>query len=390
MTEINQERIWTGKFILVIIMAFFSGLAAQLTYPLVARFSLTLNPDITLAGTIAGLMSLMSLFVCPFAGMLSDRFSRKRILQISSVCYAVVLLLHAFAKTIPMLVVLRLLVGIFFSINSVTVIAYSVSFIPHSRMGEGLGYTALASIVAQAAGPAIGLKLVDLSGYPATFILAAVSALLCAAVITILPYKQETSGEAKSIRLENLYAAEFTGFMLLAALFSAGSGLVATYLAILADERGIANIALFFTIFSLCMVVFRPFSGKIFDRKGVCFVLVPAILCTAVAMMMIGVGKTLFIMLAASVFNAIGQGAGVPSLQADVIKKLDRSRAGVATSTIQIGQNIGNAVAPMAGSFMIQSFGYTAMFCASGAMIGVFSLLILYIEYKRKKPKASG
>lgn len=387
MTEMNQERIWTGKFILVIIMAFFSGLAAQLTYPLVARFSLTLNPDITLAGTIAGLMSLMSLFVCPFAGMLSDRFSRRRILQISSVCYAVVLFLHAFARTIPMLVVLRLLVGIFFSINSVTVIAYSVSFIPHSRMGEGLGYTALASIVAQAAGPAIGLKLVDISGYPATFILAAVSALLCAAVITVLPYKQEISTETKSIRIENLYAAEFTGFMLLAALFSAGSGLVATYLAILADERGIANIALFFTVFSLCMVVFRPFSGKIFDRKGVYFVLVPAILCTAAAMIMIGVGKTLFIMLAASVFNAIGQGAGVPSLQADVIKKLDRSRAGVATSTIQIGQNIGNAVAPMAGSFLIQSFGYQAMFCASGAMIGVFSLLILFIEYRRKQKK---
>lgn len=381
----SKERIWTGKFVLVIIMALFSGLAAQLTYPLVARFSLTLNPDITLAGTIAGLMSLMSLFVCPFAGMLSDRFSRKRILQISSVCYAAVLFLHSFAKTIPMLVVLRLLVGIFFSVNSVTVIAYSTSFIPQSRMGEGLGYTALASILAQAAGPAIGLKLVEISGYPATFILAAVSALLCAAVITVLPYQQSDTGEKKSIRLENLYAAEFTGFMLLAALFSAGSGLVATYLAILADERGIANIALFFTVFSLCMVVFRPFSGKIFDRKGVYYVLIPSILFTAVAMIMIGVGRTLFIMLAASVFNAIGQGAGVPSLQADVIKKLDKSKAGVATSTIQIGQNIGNAAAPMAGSFMIRSFGYQTMFCASGALIAFFSFLILWIEYRKSK-----
>ncbi len=380
----NKERIWTGKFVLVI-MALFSGLAAQLTYPLVARFSLTLNPDITLAGTVAGLMSLMSLFVCPFAGMLSDRFSRKRILQISSVCYAAVLFLHSFAKTIPVLVVLRLLVGIFFSVNSVTVIAYSTSFIPQSRMGEGLGYTALASILAQAAGPAIGLKLVEISGYPATFILAAVSALLCAAVITVLPYQQSDAGEKKSIRLENLYAVEFTGFMLLAALFSAGSGLVATYLAILADERGIANIALFFTVFSLCMVVFRPFSGKIFDRKGVYYVLIPSILFTAIAMIMIGVGRTLFIMLIASVFNAIGQGAGVPSLQADVIKKLDKSKAGVATSTIQIGQNIGNAAAPMAGSFMIRSFGYQTMFCASGALIAFFSFLILWIEYRKSK-----
>ena len=67
MSTTNKEPIWTVRFILVIIMAMFSGLAAQLTYPLVARFSLTLDPDITLAGTIAGL--------------LSDRFSRKCILQ---------------------------------------------------------------------------------------------------------------------------------------------------------------------------------------------------------------------------------------------------------------------------------------------------------------------
>jgi len=43
MSTTDKEPIWTVKFILVIIMAMFSGLAAQLTYPLVARFSLTLG-----------------------------------------------------------------------------------------------------------------------------------------------------------------------------------------------------------------------------------------------------------------------------------------------------------------------------------------------------------
>ncbi|MBR3343183.1 MAG: MFS transporter [Solobacterium sp.] len=138
MSRDQKDTIWTGKFILVLVIAMFSGLAAQLTYPLVARFSLTLNPDITLAGTIAGLMSLMSLFVCPFAGLLSDRFSRKRILQVSSICYAAVLLMHAFIRTIPALIVLRLLVGVFFSINSVTLVAFSTAFIPYSRISAAL------------------------------------------------------------------------------------------------------------------------------------------------------------------------------------------------------------------------------------------------------------
>ena len=380
MSTTDKEPIWTVKFILVIIMAMFSGLAAQLTYPLVARFSLTLNPDITLAGTIAGLMSLMSLFVCPFAGLLSDRFSRKRILQVSSICYASVLLMHALIRTIPGLIILRLLVGVFFSINSVTVVAFSTAFIPQSRIGEGLGYTALANVLAQAAGPAIGLKLVEVSGYPATFILASVSALLCAVVITILPYREEQNKEKKKFSFNDLFAAEFTGFMLLSALFSGCSGLVATYLAILADQRGIANIALFFTVYSLCMVVFRPYSGKVYDRKGVYFVLIPAIISTACAMVLIGFGKTLAVMIAASLFNALGQGAGVPTLQADVIRKLDKSRTGVATSTIQIGQNIGNALAPMAGSFMVKALGYQAMYLSAAALIILAGFFLLFLQ----------
>ena len=243
MPENKKDTIWTGRFLLVILLTLFSGAAGQMTYPLVAKFSLTLNPDITLASTIAGLMSLMSLFVCPFAGLLSDRVSRKRILQISSICYGIVLIMHAFVKNIPMLIALRLLVGVFFSINGVTSIAFSTSFIPESRIGEGLGYAALANILAQAVGPAIGLKLVEISGYPATFFCAGLSAFFCCVVITLLPYKEPEKKPAasKSIKLENLVAVEFIGFMLLAALFSSGNGMITTYPATLSTSGNSAN-----------------------------------------------------------------------------------------------------------------------------------------------------
>ena len=98
MSGTGKETIWTPKFIMVILFTFLSYAAAFLTYPLVAKFSLSLNPDLTLASTIAGLMSLASLFVCPFAGVLSDRVSRKRILQLSSVCYGAVLAMHAIPR----------------------------------------------------------------------------------------------------------------------------------------------------------------------------------------------------------------------------------------------------------------------------------------------------
>ena len=383
---VKNETIWTPKFVLVILLTFFSGAAGQMTYPLVAKFSLTLNPDLTLASTIAGLMSLMSLFVCPFAGVLSDRFSRKRILQISSLCYGAVLIMHAFVKDIPMLIALRLLVGVFFSINNVTSVAFSTAFIPASRIGEGLGYAALANTLAMAVGPGIGLKLVEMYGYPATFYGAAISAFLCAVVITLLPYKEpEKKTESKGIHLGQLIAMEFFGFMILAALFSSGSGLISTYLAIIGEERGIANIALYFTLYSASMVILRPLTGRLLDKKGVYFLVAPAVVFTALGMAQIGIAHSLNMVLIASLFLAVGQGAGVPSLQADVIRKLDKSRTGVATSTIQIGQNIGNAVAPMLGSFFVKQYGYPKAFCGFGVLLVVCGWLILYLHYQKEK-----
>ena len=53
--------------------------------------------------------------------------------------------------------------------------------------------------------------------------------------------------------------------------------MISTYLAILAEERGIGNIALFFTVYSACLVLLRPVTGKLLDKKGVYVILVPSV-----------------------------------------------------------------------------------------------------------------
>ncbi|MBQ1826770.1 MAG: MFS transporter, partial [Erysipelotrichaceae bacterium] len=266
----KKETIWTGKFIMVMLMSMFSGIAANMTYPLITKYTLTINPDLAVASTVAGLMSLSSLIICPFAGLITDRFNQKRILQINSVFYAIVLAAHVLATNIPMLVIMRLFVGVFFSIASVTITAFSTNFIPKSRMAEGLGYAALANVVAQAAGPGLGLKLVELSGYPLTFIVAGVCALLCMVMVTLLPYEDDKDhSQLRKVTVNSLMAFEYTDFMLIAALFSMSNSLVTTYLALIGDERGIANIGLFFTVYSIIMVFLRPVAGTLQDKKGI-------------------------------------------------------------------------------------------------------------------------
>lgn len=385
----KKERLWTGQFILLLIITLLSGGAGQMTIPIVAKYAINLGADLTLASTVAGIMSLMSLVVCPFAGTLADRVSRKWILIVANLCYAFCLFGHAFCTSVASLIVMRIITGVFFSVISVTNVAFSANFIKRERMGEGLGYVALASIVAQAFGPSIGIGLLDSSGFAASFIAAGLACIGSMLVIIPMSYHEEKKSqeERKKFSIKDLYAVEFTIFMLMAMLFSSGNGLVSTYIKLIAEERALANISIFFTIYSVFMIVLRPLTGKLLDKKGVFIILIPSFIFAAGGMVCIGVGASIGMMILASAFKALGQGSGTPSLQAYCVKKLDKERAGVATSTIMIGQNVGNALAPILGSYVVKASGYKEMFVGAGAVIAIAGLELVLIQYLMEKKK---
>lgn len=64
-----------------------------------------------------------------------------------------------------------------------------------------------------------------------------------------------------------------------------------------------------------------------------------------------------------------------------------QSRAGVATSTIMIGQNVGNALAPILGSYVVKASGYKEMFCGAGVVIAKAGLILVLIQYLTEKKK---
>ena len=410
----RQDRLWTIPFVMVILLNLFNGCAAQMSYPLVAKFTLSLGGDLKTASTAAGLMSLSSLFVCPFAGLLSDRFPRKRILQISFIAYAICLFLHLLAKTVPVLMALRLLTGIFFSVNSVTAVAFSTGFIPKKHMGEGLGYASLANVLAQAIGPGIGLALSEQFGFGASFLLAGLCAGASLVMISLFPRQnagvelqgaaanaqgaaanaqnaeaaQQAPAPKQRIQLRNLFAPELTAFMLVTVLFSWGNSLLSTYLAIIGDERNITGIALFFTVYSIAMVVLRPLSGKLFDRKGVYVMMIPALIFAAAGMWTIGSAMSLTVILVAAVILAVGQGAGIPSMQAHSINRLGQERAGVAVSTIQIGQNLGNAVGPMLGGVLVVPLGYKGLFSGFSLALLIGGALLTVLQWMAEKKRS--
>ena len=252
---------------------------------------------------------------------------------------------------------------------------------PPGPYGGGLGLLWPSDAPGTGGGPGPRLALRDAVGFGAAFVAACISTILSFVCVTILPYdaKAPQEGEKKhSLKLNDLFAVEFLSLMLLATLFSSANGLATTYLDILATERGIPNISLFFTAYAVALVIVKPITGRLQDKKGLYFVMIPAVVFAALGTFLVGVAYSLAMMMLAAVCRALGQGAGTPCLQAHTVRTLDASKAGVAVSTIVIGQNLGNALAPIGGSFFAESFGYEGMFCGMGVatlFIGMFLLV---------------
>lgn len=383
----KKERLWTPKYAVVLLNMLCNGMAGMMTLPIVAKYALSVGADLTSASAIAGMMSLVALVVCPFAGVLCDKGNRKYILIAANLGYGLSLALHCVCVTIPALIAVRMATGLFFSVCTVANVAYSSAYIPKTRTGEGLGYVGLSTIIAQALGPMVGMKLQETGGYSLTFLVAGGFAFLCIFFLVILPYPATHSvgSGQKGFHLSDLFAAKFTLFMLMAFLFSSAGGLISTYLAIIADARQIADVTMYFTVFSILSVALRPITGRILDTKGIFCLIIPAFLGCGLCMIFVGVGQALIMFLIASVFGAIGQGSGLPSIQAHCVKMVDKASAGVATSTIMIGQNVGNAIAPVIGSFFIGAFDYQATFAGAGVFIIIAGVIFTLAQWKNTK-----
>ena len=377
----EETKLWNKSYIMILILSTVINSATQMVTPLVSKFAISLGAQLSIATTIASLMSWSALFLRPFAGLLSDRFNRKKIILISNLAIAVCLLLMSGAKTVTTLVAIRILHGIAFSFNSVAMMAFNTMYIPKDRLGEGMGWMALGTIVSQALGPNIGIALVEKTGYTACFAVAAAVCVVGVVIILMMHYEHPVSDKSRKLDINSLISLRILPYAAIMCLFSAGNGLASNMMVLFGDARGIANIGLFFTAYSIAMVVVRPFAGKLVDKKGLRFVLYPAIVLSSAAYFVLGSATALWMVILAAILKAVGQGSGQPGIQSTCLRQIGREKAGVVSSTCYIGQDIGNAVAPVIGGFVVERFGYSNLFYGYAVLLLVGASLIFFLKY---------
>ena len=387
----SPEKLWNRNYIMVLVVCTLSAFSFYTNQTILSKhLTGNIGASMTLAGTIVGLFSLTSLFCRPFCGVMADRLNKVLLMMLSNLLMTVGLVGFAYAKSIPLFIAMRIINGIGFAIGSTAQVALCTCFIPKSRMGEGIGYMGLSMVLASATAPGLGIAISNGLGMKAVFLVSAAMPVAgCLLLLFMRTDAAQPKKEKRSIRLEDILEWRAWAFSLCGGMFSLVNGIINAYIVLYSDLRGIADISLYFTVYAICLFVVRPLSGKLMDKKGIRLTVLPAMLLTAVSMVVLSQSTSFGMILLSAVLRAIGQGTAQPSLQAGCINYIGRDRSGVATSTYYLFGDVGQGLGPMLGGFALQKIvgedigGYQFLFCVCAALLALG--FVIFVIFSRKK-----
>ena len=144
------------------------------------------------------------------------------------------------------------------------------------------------------------------------------------------------------------------------------------------SKNMLQHASLFFAVFAISMMLLRPFTGRLFDRKGADYVIYPALICFCLGLVALSQMNSLPVLMLSAVLIGFGFGSVQPCLQAITLQSVPKQRVGHASSTFYTLYDIGIA----AGSFLlglyITRYDYSSAYLLCSALV---MLSLLYYHF---------
>jgi MFS family permease len=360
----------TARFLTMCGFGFAVFLSAFQLFPTVPFRILDLGGSTFTAGLFLGCLTYASALSAPFTGTLADRVGRRRMLLACSLVIALLSFAYALAARPGVLLGLAIVHGLFWSGLLSANAAYTTELIPVERRAEGIGYHGLASVLAIAVAPSMGLWIYR-SGWPAVCVSIGALSLVMAAIAWSVP-DDRASRTAPASAPHAGPAIEWRVTLAGLALFlgAFGYGGVTSFVAIYAEASGVRPRGLYFTILAVSIVVSRPFAGRAADRLGTGRVLVPCLLLAAVGYGLLARGGGLPVFVASAVAVGVGFGSVYPVFAAFVLQHVEAARRGAAFGGILAALDTGIGSGSTMVGWIAGRYGFRAAF-------GVAALLAL-------------
>jgi MFS family permease len=355
-----------GPLARVVAAAFLHFLSLYYLFPTLPLYVQQLGGSTSEVGLIIGVMALTSLTARPFLGFWMDRAGRRGFLLAGAAIYVLASLGYWAIRSVPGLLLLRVFHAMGLATFSTAAASLAGDLAPPGRRGATMGVFGLAQASALTVGPGIGQAILNALGYQGVFMAAACTAF--AGLVCVFTLPGGPSPGPRPSREGRVWDQGVWGITAVPSALqfvaSVAYGTIISFIAVVARDRGLDVVGVFFALLAMSSLGVRLAAGKAYDTWGAATVLIPIFVALAAGMALLAVARQPGLFLLAAAVAGLGIGGTHTTLLARVVdRSAPENRAqsvagftaswelGVGAGTILLGRFA--EVAGFSGMFLV-------------------------------------
>lgn len=371
-----QPKLWTKDLVLIILVnlcVFTNHIMSLSTFPF---FIQSLGGTEAIAGICAAVFSFVAVIIRPFVGWWLDNGVRRSALVIGLLLLGLAPLGYVFVPTLSLAIALRMIHGVGLSFSNSTTATVASDVICRPRFAEGMGYFGMATALASAIAPALGLELMYGFGFQVLYATAAGIALL-GLVLFMFIHAPKVEVPHKKLDLKTIINRDSLPATVTMLVFMFTFGALENFVALFASENDLPSGSIYFLVMSAMLLLVRVTLGKLVDEKGEAFFVYSCNAAMLVVFLLLAFVPTTVTFILSAILAGYAFGGLEPSLQSMAVHTADDASRGSANSTFLCGYDIGYGLGGGVAGSLITAAGYTTMWSVV-SLACVVSVLIYF------------
>ena len=376
----GEPKLWTRNLVLIILVdlcVFTNHIMSLSTFPFYIQ---SLGGTEAVAGICAAAFSFVAVIIRPLVGWWLDNGVRRAALVAGLVLMGLAPLGYVFVPVLSVAIAIRMMHGVGLSFSNSTTATVASDVICRPRFAEGMGYFGMATALASAIAPALGLSLMEGFGFNVLYAVAAVIAGL-GLVLFAFVRASKVDVPKKKLDLRTIINRDSLPATVTMLIFMFTFGALENFVAIFASEASLPSGSIFFLVMSAMLLLVRITLGKLVDQRGEAFFVYSCNAAMLAAFLLLAFVPNAVTYILSAVLAGYAFGGLEPSLQSMAVHTSTEETRGSANSTVLCGYDIGYGLGGGIAGSLITGLGYSAMW--SIVSLACVLSVIVYVVWAR-------
>lgn len=373
-------KLWTRDLVLIILVnlcVFTNHIMSLSTFPFYIQ---SLGGSEAIAGICAAAFAFVAVIIRPFVGWWLDNGVRKVALVVGLLLLGAAPLGYVFVPVLSMSIAFRMLHGIGLSFSNSTTATVASDVICRPRFAEGMGYFGMATALASAIAPALGLSLMEGFGFGTLYAVAAGIAGL-GLVLFAFVRTRKVDVPKKKLNLRTIINRDSLPATATMLVFMLTFGALENFVAIFAAENSLPSGSIYFIVMSVMLLVVRVTLGKLVDQRGEAIFVYTCNAAMLVAFLLLALVPNTATYILSAALAGYAFGGLEPSLQSMAVHTSTDETRGSANSTFLCGYDIGYGLGGGLAGSLITTMGYSSMWMI--VSLACVASVLIYVVWAR-------